>query len=171
MPKATTSSSYNAVAKALHWLIAYAIIAMLIIGWTMKSMANGSDKFALFQLHKSLGITILALSLIRLLWRLIHQAPPLPAKMPTWEKFAARGTHWLFYILIIGMPLTGWAIVSSSTRNIPTILWSVTYLIRKHVATSLGPFSVTFFEAAAGAVCVSLIHRISPRAGLSAIIK
>jgi cytochrome b561 len=124
MPK--PSLTYDAVAKTLHWLIAFAIIAMLIIGWLMVNTdKSNSWRFDLFQLHKSLGITILLLSLFRLYWRLAHPAPPLPAHMPTWEKFAARATHWLFYILIIGMPLVGWAIVSASPINLPTMLYGV----------------------------------------------
>lgn len=118
--QSTLSTQYGAVAKFLHWTIAAAVIAMLVIGWVMADMPNGTDKFVLFQWHKSIGLTILVLSLFRLGWRLSHKAPPLPAAMPEWEKFAARATHILFYILIIGMPLSGWAIVSTSRLGIPT---------------------------------------------------
>jgi cytochrome b561 len=124
MPK--PSPTYGAVAKTLHWLIAAAIVAMLIIGWTMANMdKSNSWRFSLFQFHKSLGITILLLSLFRLYWRLTHPVPPYPAHMAAWEKFAARSTHWLFYILMIGMPLVGWAIVSASPNNLPTMLYGV----------------------------------------------
>ena len=123
MLSSTTSSSYTSVAKFLHWLIAICIIAMLAIGWIMGSLPNGPDKFALFQLHKSIGITILFLSLFRLGWRLTHKAPPLPAAMPRWEKMAAETAHVFFYIIIIGMPLTGWVIISTSPLNMPTLLY------------------------------------------------
>jgi cytochrome b561 len=119
------SAHYNAVAKTLHWLIALGIIGMLALGWIMGSVPNGPLKFSLFQWHKSIGITILLLSLIRLGWRLIHTAPPLPADMPRWEVIAAKTTHVLFYILIIVMPLTGWIIVSASPLGLPTILYGV----------------------------------------------
>jgi cytochrome b561 len=126
MPKTALPSRYDSVAKTLHWLIAAAIIAMLILGWTMVNLPKGNpNQFALFQWHKSIGITILLLSLLRLGWRLTHPAPPLPARMPAWEKCAARATHYLFYILIIGMPLIGWAMVSSSSFNLPTKLYGV----------------------------------------------
>src|SRR5271167_1175015 len=106
MPPTSSSTSYGAVAKTLHWLIAFLIVAMLVIGWLMTTLPReNAYKFPLFQWHKSIGILILLLSLLRLGWRLTHSAPPLPAKMPAWEKFAARATHWLFYVLIIGMPL------------------------------------------------------------------
>jgi cytochrome b561 len=127
MPKASTLSvRYDSVAKTLHWLIALAIIGMLIVGWVMTSLPQGSPyKFPLFQWHKSIGITILLLSVARLVWRLLHRPPPYPATMPGWERFAAHFTHAMFYVLIIGMPLTGWAIVSASPLNLPTLLYGV----------------------------------------------
>lgn len=121
----TFHPSYSAVAKLLHWVIAAAIVGMLALGWIMTSMPNTPDKFALFQWHKSIGITILLLSLFRLVWRLTHKPPPLPTGMADWEKFAAHATHVLFYVLIIGIPLTGWIIVSASPMNIPTILYGI----------------------------------------------
>jgi cytochrome b561 len=126
MPSAPSSTSYGTVAKTLHWLIAAAIVSTLMVGWTMTSLPrNDPHIFALFQWHKSIGITIFLLGLFRLGWRLTHSAPPLPTKMPRWEKFAARATHVLFYVLIIGMPLTGWVIVSTSPFNLPTMLYGV----------------------------------------------
>src|SRR5580704_6519092 len=120
------SASYNAVAKFLHWTIALAIIGMLALGWTMADLPRTDPlKFTLFQWHKSIGITILLLSLLRLGWRLGHPVPPLPDNMPLWEKRLARTTVILFYALIIGMPFTGWIIVSSSPLNIPTMLYGI----------------------------------------------
>lgn len=121
----TDSGRYTAIAKTLHWLIAAAILGMLVLGWVMGDLPNGGNKFAAFQWHKSIGITILLLSLARLAWRLTHTAPPLPSGMPAWEKFAAHATHILFYALMIGMPLAGWAIVSTSSLTIPTMLYGV----------------------------------------------
>lgn len=120
---APTTTRYDNVAKTLHWLIALAIIFMLILGWSMDSL--GGLKFRAFQLHKSVGITILLLSLLRLIWRLTHHFPPLPDSMTLWEKYAARLAHIGFYVLIIGMPITGWVIVSTSTQDIPTILYGI----------------------------------------------
>lgn len=117
--------SYTPVAKFLHWLIALGIIAMLVMGWVMTDMENSPNKFALFQLHKSVGITILLLTIIRLWWRIYHKPPQLPALMPEWEKLAAVTAHFCFYVLLILMPLTGWIIVSSSPLNMPTILYGL----------------------------------------------
>lgn len=106
----------------LHWFIAVSILANLYIGWRMGHL-SGLAQFDAFQLHKSVGITVLVLSAIRLAWRLAHRAPPLPVGMNVFERFAANATHWFFYGMMIGMPLTGWALVSTSVLNIPTILW------------------------------------------------
>ena len=119
-----TGSHYDRVAKTLHWLIALAILFMLVLGWVMDDL-EGPQKFKAFQLHKSIGITILLLSLLRLVWRLTHHFPPLPEGTKNWEKKVVCLTHYGFYLLIIGMPLTGWAIVSASTLNIPTLLYGL----------------------------------------------
>jgi cytochrome b561 len=73
-------------------------------------------------LHKSTGLIVLALSVLRVLWRLINVVPPLPASTPLWQRWAAHGSHFLFYVLIIIIPLSGWAVASSSPLGIP-IVW------------------------------------------------
>ena len=116
-----TGARYSPVAAILHWTIAALIIGQIIGGKYMHGLANSSPvKFDLYQLHKSFGLTILLLSLLRLGWRFTHKAPALPAAMPDWQKLVARGTHWLFYALMILTPLAGWAIVSVSPTDIPT---------------------------------------------------
>jgi len=121
--QSTDSPSYTKTAKVLHWLIALAIIFMLILGWSFDFLPRGETKFALFQLHKSVGITILLLSLLRLGWRLGHRAPPLPTSMARWEQNAAHLGHFLLYTAMILMPLSGWVMVSASSHNVPTILY------------------------------------------------
>jgi cytochrome b561 len=117
---------YTNVAIALHWLIALAILAMVVIGLTMVHVKLAPvDKFKLYQLHKSIGITILALVLLRLLWRLLNRPPVLPADMPRWERQAAEATHVLLYFFMIGLPLVGWAAVSASPFNLPTVLYGI----------------------------------------------
>ena len=116
---------YSTVSILLHWTIAALILTQIPLGWRMSDLPDGLAKFELFQLHKSIGLTILLLSLARLAWRLTHPAPPLPDHMARWEKVFARATHVGFYLVMIGMPLVGWAIVSASPYNIPTLLWDV----------------------------------------------
>ncbi len=113
----TTTQRYTAIAILLHWAIALALLGQIALGWwmgdAMGDPARRAQGFAAIQLHKSIGLTILALSLIRLGWRLTHRAPPLPEHMPAWERVAARVSHWLFYAIIIVYPLTGWLYVST----------------------------------------------------------
>ncbi len=117
---------YTTVAIVLHWLIAFALIEQIALGLAMTQLEETpARQFQLFQLHKSIGITVLLLVLLRVLWRLRHRPPPLPAAMPAVERRAAAGTHLLFYALLLGLPLTGWAVVSASPFNIPTVLYGI----------------------------------------------
>lgn len=112
-----SAQRYTAVAIVLHWAIAAAILFMIPLGFWMHGQAEDGNVstglFATYQLHKSIGLTVLALSLVRLGWRLTNPPPPLPEHMPGWEKFVAKLTHWAFYGLMIGLPLTGWLYVSA----------------------------------------------------------
>ena len=113
---------YGAVAMTLHWLLAAAILFMLWLGITMTGLEETDPRtFQLFQIHKSIGLTILVLSVARLLWRLANPVPAPPANSPRWERAAARAVHVLFYVLIIAVPLLGWATVSSAPLAVPTV--------------------------------------------------
>ncbi|MGQ0457656.1 MAG: cytochrome b [Hyphomicrobium sp.] len=117
---------YSGAAIAIHWLTALAIAVQIGLAWKMTSMRPGSSfHFALYQWHKSIGVTILVLSVFRLIWRLLHRPPPLPAAMPAWEKRLATASHATLYALLIALPLTGWAMVSASPLRIPTVLYGV----------------------------------------------
>jgi cytochrome b561 len=108
---------YAAVAIVLHWAIAIGILGMIPLGWWMsdalEDSATRAQAVAAFQLHKSIGLTILVLSLGRLAWRLMNPPPPLPSGMAPWERFAAQAVHIGFYVLMIALPLTGWVYVST----------------------------------------------------------
>ncbi|MBY0423773.1 MAG: cytochrome b [Parvularculaceae bacterium] len=117
---------YTAVAIGLHWLIALLIVGQIAGGFIMADLPDGSPlKFQAFQLHKSFGLTVLILTVVRLGWRIGHKPPPLPAAMPGWEKAAARATHVGFYALLIALPLLGWAFVSATPFQVPTFLFGV----------------------------------------------
>lgn len=146
-----SASRYTPVAIALHWAIAVAIFAMIPMGWWMSEAINepGSQALAyrVFQIHKSVGFLILALTALRLIWRLTHRTPGMPAEMKTWERFAARATHAAFYGLMLALPLTGWLYVSAG--------WAVATDAPLAVATSwFGLFTVPHLpfidEASAG---------------------
>lgn len=113
---------YTLVAIALHWLIAFGILGMIAVGWIMGDMAPGADQYALIQLHKSFGITILLLSVMRVAWRLMNP-PPAEPPMSALQSGVARAVHVAFYVLIIAMPLSGWLMVSASPTGISTVLF------------------------------------------------
>ncbi len=114
---------YGSVSITLHWLIAFLVIVNLIGGLYMGTLPRGdASKALIIMLHKSTGLTILILSVLRLIWRLMNPWQPLPQDVSPALRAAARATHVLFYVLIIGIPLSGWAMVSSSMRNAP-IVW------------------------------------------------
>ncbi|MGD9816287.1 MAG: cytochrome b/b6 domain-containing protein [Hyphomonadaceae bacterium] len=108
---------YTAVAIVLHWAIAFAILLLIPLGFWMHEAAEhgavSDNVFRAYQLHKSIGLTVLALSIARLAWRLINPPPPMPAHMPGWERFVAKATHWAFYALMLALPLSGWLYVSA----------------------------------------------------------
>ncbi len=117
---------YNSVAIALHWLVAIAIIGLLAVGKWMTSLPEADPlRFTATQWHKSFGILVLGLSVIRLLWKFGHRSPPLPDHMKAWERFAAASMHLLLYLLMFLLPLTGWLMVSASPLNLNTVLFGV----------------------------------------------
>jgi cytochrome b561 len=115
MTKPTKATRYGAVAQALHWIIAALIVTQFILAWTAEDLPLGIHKLILFARHKSVGMTVLMLAVLRLGWRLTHPAPPLPAGMTPIERRAAQATHAAFYFLLFAMPLTGW--LMSSAKN------------------------------------------------------
>lgn len=119
-------SGYSFAAITLHWLIAALILANIGLAWYFTRL-KGPAEVAPLGLHKSIGITVLLLSLARVGVRFTIPAPKLPEHMPAWERIAAKSLHSLFYLLIIALPLTGWAMVSASPliRIHPTVLWGL----------------------------------------------
>lgn len=116
---------YGMIAILLHWVIGLGILMLIAMGLAMTHLGLAPMlKFQLYQLHKSVGVTVLLAVLLRILWRLTHRPPPLPT-MPPLEKAAAEGTHGLLYALMLVIPLTGWALVSVSPFNLPTVLYGL----------------------------------------------
>ncbi|GAA0654957.1 cytochrome b [Brevundimonas lenta] len=110
---------YSAVSLTLHW-----VIAAMVIGQVLLIMAHdateGPASREFVNLHKSVGLTILVLTLARIGWRLANPAPPLPDHIKPWAKILARTTHVGFYVMLLAMPLVGWAASSAAGRD---ILW------------------------------------------------
>lgn len=122
---ARSLTRYSTVAIVFHALIAVLILTNIGLAWIFNNMPKGLAWFQLIQWHKSLGITVLLLSLARFGWRLVNPPPPLPNTMKPWEKVASQVVHWGFYLIMLGLPLSGWVMVSASLRGLPTLLYGV----------------------------------------------
>jgi len=116
---------FTSLQRALHWIMAACILTMLFVGVHMVSTVS-PNYLALFTLHRTLGIAILALALIRLAVRLRSGAPPLPRDLPAPMKLAAQGSHVALYALMIGLPLIGGAMLSAG--GYPVVLWGGIWL-------------------------------------------
>jgi cytochrome b561 len=115
------SAGYTGTAKALHWLIVLLLIAQFIFAWTMPHIGRNTPVTTLISLHFTFGVTILAVAVVRLLWRLTHPEPPPEDGVPPWQTTSARIVHWLLYVLIFVVPLLGWA--NASWRGMPIVMF------------------------------------------------
>ncbi len=111
-------TSYNRYSRYLHWVMAGLIIFMVFLGWRLEG--HDSMRLSRVNIHKSVGMLILLLSFVRLGLRFAYKAPP-EIEGPKWQMLAAKALHIGFYIVMIGLPLTGWAMVSTSAREIPML--------------------------------------------------
>ena len=130
MESSVDRDDYTSGAKSLHWLTALLIFVLFPLGWVMGDF-SGAQKAQAFNLHKSLGIIVLILMALRSVWRGLHPAPALPSTMPPLERNAAMLGHLALYALLFALPLTGWALISTSGKpsllfgsmDIPLIPW------------------------------------------------
>lgn len=119
-----SQTRYSMVAILLHWVIAAALVFQVVLGSAMDGPRDAA-RFSIYQLHKSIGITILLLTLVRLGWRIANPPPPLSTMLKAWERRLAQITHRSFYALLLGLPLSGWLIVSTSKIAVPTHLFGL----------------------------------------------
>lgn len=150
----------------LHWAIAVLIIGNIVLGVVGRD-AHPPAKFAILGLHKSIGLTILMLSLLRLGWRLTHRPPALPATMRRWERGLAHIVHACLYIVMIGMPLTGWISVTAylsapPIRYFGMVTWPGFPLVRDLAPGTLGPihsgFALTHSVLGKMALALLVLH-------------
>lgn len=117
MPTRDSTTRYGAIAQAFHWIIAVLVVSQFVLARLADNLPLGTRKGLLLERHKSLGMTVLMLAALRLVWRINHRPPDLPAGMKPIEVFLARATHIAFYALLFAMPLSGWTM--SSAKNYP----------------------------------------------------
>lgn len=170
-------SRYTRTAIALHWVLGLAIVAVFAVGVYMADLPFSPLRLKLYNWHKWAGVTILLLSLLRLVWRLTHRPPPLPASieqaMPGWQRVAHHGTHHLMYLLFFAVPLIGWAY--SSAAGFPIVWFGVLPLpdlmpSDKALAELIKPLHKLGALALAGLVLLhvgaALKHQLIDRDGL-----
>lgn len=112
------SLHYTRTAVTLHWLVAGLVLSALFMGWVMTDMAISPARLKVYNYHKWIGVTVLALAVLRLAWRLRHPAPPLPP-MARWQRSAAHAGHGLLYLLLLAVPMAGW--VYSNASGYPVV--------------------------------------------------
>ncbi len=112
------TESYGIIAQVLHWLVAVLVFAQIGIGLYAANLPVSLARLQWLSRHKSLGLAILALVLLRLGWRAWNPPPELPVSMPRWERRAALATHRLFYLLLILAPLAGWLYASAAGLSV-----------------------------------------------------
>ncbi|MFA4970061.1 MAG: cytochrome b [Sulfuritalea sp.] len=125
LPTAAPASNtgFTGVAIGLHWLIAIAIIGTFALGLYMHELPLSPQKLRLYSWHKWAGVTIFLFVMLRLVWRLSHRPPEMPAGMPAWQRKAAEATHVLLYLLMLAVPLSGW--LMSSAKGFQTVWFGV----------------------------------------------
>jgi cytochrome b561 len=161
--------AYSNTAIVLHWVLAVSILTVFVVGLRIQAMPFSPAKLQVINWHKWAGVTILALSAVRLAWRLTHRPPALPARieqgMPGWQRVAYHGVHQLMYVLFFAVPLLGWAY--SSAKGFP-IVW-----VRRAAATGSGgqgrgPGRHAQAFAWAGGLCSDRPGRAAYRGGAEA---
>lgn len=169
--------SFNLPGRLLHWILALAIVAMLFIGAGM--MTSIILRPALLNLHRPLGFMIFILVIIRIVNRLMFRTPKLPASVPRWQVAAAHFSHVMLYMLMVSMPLLGWAMMSAG--NWPVSLmggWVLPPLIPENpvhyawLRTAHTVCAWVLFLCVTGHICAALIHAWIYRDGVfSSMVK
>jgi cytochrome b561 len=113
---------YTATARTWHWFTAVLVLAMIPMGITMVNIGPGPLQNTLFDLHRSIGVLLMPVILLRLVYRLRHPPPPLPADIPAFQQFAASSVHVALYVLLIVQPIVGW-IGTSAFRAPINVFW------------------------------------------------
>ncbi len=159
MPLRNSTHRWGSVAQFLHWSVAALIFALMALGWLAVLTPLSPAKITLFYWHKSLGMLVLALVLVRLGWRAGNPPPEMPAALPWWEPFLARATHVFLYVLIVLMPVSGWLI--NSAAGIPfKIFWVLPLPAISPVSDSLERLFELVHLAVFWALAVVLIGHI-----------
>jgi len=117
MPVRNSAARWGSLAQLFHWVIVVLIVTQFVLGLIAADLPLGMHKLATLARHKSIGITILMLAILRLGWRGLNPVPLLPATLKPYERILAHVTHVALYVLLFALPISGW--LMSSARNFP----------------------------------------------------
>lgn len=134
MTTTTTSECYDPVARALHWAMAAAIMAIWVVGHMIDALPKGPIRTEVVGLHKSIGVIMLVLAVGRLAWRVARPQPPLPTAMPTGEQMLAKLGHVALYVLMLVIPLDGILMSQSGGREVAVFGLALPVLVAKNDA-------------------------------------
>jgi cytochrome b561 len=156
-----STSRFGVIAQLLHWTIVALIITQYVLATRAENLPRGMAKLSVLAQHKSVGITVLALALVRLAWRWLNEVPAESASMPRWQKHAARASHILLYGLILLIPLSGWLMSSAKAY---TVSWFGLVTLPDLVGQDEGLFN--FFLKTHHALvfilfCVAILHALA----------
>lgn len=154
---------YGAVAQLFHWAIVVLVITQFVLATLAHDLPNGLAKLKLLAQHKSVGITILGLAVLRLAWRFANPVPPPPYGCKPWEIWAARISHFALYALLLIMPVVGW--LMSSARNFP-VSWFGFVTLPDFIAPSERAFDLLHATHATLARVLALVAIIHAGAAL-----
>ena len=173
----TVAARYTGTARAFHWVLAVAIVCVFCVGLYAEGLPFSPSKLKLMNWHKWAGVSILVLSVARLLWRWAHRPPALPQRieqaMPAWQRVAYHGVHQLMYVLFLAVPLLGWAY--SSARGYPIVWFGALPLpdfvpVSASLAKTIKPWhgwaAYTLMALATLHVLAALKHQFIDRDGL-----
>jgi cytochrome b561 len=118
----TTSARWGVASQVFHWVGALVVIVLIAHGWWMTDLAPRADRFAHYGWHGSLGYFVLALTVLRLIWRWTHAIPRPRPDAPKWERVGARVSHWGLYVFILGASVSGWALAGTFRRPLNSTL-------------------------------------------------
>jgi cytochrome b561 len=152
------SQRYGAIAQLFHWVIVALIVTQFILASKAEDLPLGPKLIATLATHKSVGITIFGLAILRLIWRWFNPVPSIPANSPRWQQLAAHISHWALYGLILITPIMGW--LMSSARNFP-VSWFGLVTLPDFIEPSTAAyefFHETHEALAISLLCIALVH-------------
>jgi cytochrome b561 len=123
MPIRNDADRWGWISLGIHWITVAMVLGLVVVGLVMQELPNSPNKFEIYKLHKIFGITVLGLTVLRLVWRLFAGAPAPVAGTPRWQSAIASATHGVLYLILLAMPISGWLYHSASGYPPRNLSW------------------------------------------------